>query len=115
MCRARHILVKYTLLVAWILEKYLYFKIRASASCYVWHKVTSCGFVQWVLGVDIEVLQRVESTFQTDIPLLGRIDVETYMNLTDAGDRVGQGLDLAFEGVHHCAACLVANVLSELK
>jgi hypothetical protein len=115
MCRARHILVKYTLLVAWILEKYLYFKIRASASCYVWHKVTSCGFVQWVLGVDIEVLQRVESTFQTDIPLLGRIDVETYMNLTDAGDRVGQGLDGLLEGVHDCATGFGADVLAELK
>jgi hypothetical protein len=81
----------------------------------MWHKVTSSGFVIGVLGVDVEVLQRVESAFEADIPLLGGIDVETYMNLTDAGDRLGQGLDGLLEGVHDCATGFGADVLAELK
>jgi hypothetical protein len=44
----------------------------------MWHKVTSSGFVQWVLGVDVEVLQRVESAFEANIPLFCRIAVEVH-------------------------------------
>ena len=81
----------------------------------MWHKVPRCGFVIGMLGIDVEVLHRVERAFEADIPLLGRINVETYMNLTDAGDRVGEGLDGLLEGVHDCATGFGADVLAELK
>ena len=98
-----------------IFENKLHLKIRASAPCYIGYEMLCCCFVVGMYGIGIDVRQSVESTFQTDIPLLGRINVETYMNLTDAGDRVGEDLDGLLEGVHDCATGFGADVLAELK
>lgn len=77
----------------------LQFKVHAGALADVFHQFARHSLVGRVYAVSLYVVKIVESRVEADVPLLGRIDVETYMHAAYETDGCRQCFDARFESL----------------
>ena len=76
---------------------------------------TGHSLVRGVCAISLRIGQRVEGRGETDVPLFGRIDIDTYVNVAYGGYDGGQRFDVVLE----LSGCLrtygLRHVVAELE
>ena len=73
------------------------------------------GLVRGVCAISLRIGQRVEGRGETDVPLLGRIDVDAYVYVAYGGYDGGQRFDVVLELSGCLRAYGLRHVVAELE
>ena len=91
------------------------FHINTGTACEQGLESTGHGLVRGVCAISLRIGQRVEGRGETDVPLLGRIDVDAYVYVAYGGYDGGQRFDVALELSGSLRAYGLRHVVAELE